>query len=145
MSEGEKVKQGQVIGTSGRTGTRQGHYNWKGGYGLHFEVLKSPRELTFAGLRRAYVNKELYRRDPEGFLRSSFKTVFADDLVKEALDRLKKETLDISELIGKWAKLATESGYVGVTAVKPVLGPLGPKVGLYYKPSDETAYVSLGI
>ncbi len=72
VSWNEKVKLGQTIGTSGRSGTRQGYYNWKGGYGLHFEVLKAPRELTSAGLIRAYANKDLYRKDPERFLRSTF-------------------------------------------------------------------------
>ncbi len=151
LRKGGRVKEGQLVGFVGNTGTRADFDKKDRGYKLHFEVLESKKELRSWRMRLAAdygSQNQRFRKDPEGFLKSSFKAVFAGDLVKEALDRLKKEKLDISgisELVGKWAEYATESGYVGVTVAAPVYGPLGPKVGAYYNLSDETAYVSFGV
>ena len=70
----QEVRQGQVIGTSGRSGTRQDFYNRKGGYELHFEVIKSPTELYWvkAGYLDYHFAAENRRMDPESFLRSPF-------------------------------------------------------------------------
>ncbi len=64
-----------MIGTSGRTGTRQDFYNRNGGYELHFELIKSSTELTWvkAGNLDFHFADENKRKDPERFIRSPFK------------------------------------------------------------------------
>ncbi len=69
----DEVRLGQVIGSSGRTGTRQGHYNWKGGYELHFEVISSSEGIKWLNLD-AHFAAMSKRKDPERFLRRSEKS-----------------------------------------------------------------------
>ena len=62
-----------MIATSGRTGTRQGFYNRKGGYTLHFEVIQSYKMLNW--VRTAPLDfhsvSEDKRTDPKEFLSHS--------------------------------------------------------------------------
>ena len=71
VKAGAKVREGEVIGTSGNTGTKQHYYNWKGGYSLHFEVFSAQIELDFwpVVVFKDYNKQSLTcRRDPERFL-----------------------------------------------------------------------------
>lgn len=72
----EKVKEGQMIGTSAKCGTRQGFYNHKGGFELHFEVLQSKEELKW--LKTAPLDfqfaEEHWRIDPECFFSRPFRS-----------------------------------------------------------------------
>ena len=64
------VNENDLIGTSGNSGTRQGFYNRKGGYTLHFEVLQSSAALKWVktgDLDFRSVSESL-RTDPERFL-----------------------------------------------------------------------------
>jgi hypothetical protein len=76
----EKVKEGQMIGTAGRSGTRQGFYNHKGGYTLHFEVLQSKEELTWlkTGSLDFRCVSETWRINPERFFRRSVDVVWIE-------------------------------------------------------------------
>jgi hypothetical protein len=69
---GMEVRQGDIIGSSGRTGTRQDFYNHKGGYELQFEVLQSKKELKWvsSGPLDFHFASESKRTNPEIFLRS---------------------------------------------------------------------------
>ncbi len=70
----DEVTQCRVIGTSGRSGTKQGYYDHKGGYKLHFEVIKSFKELKWVrtGSLDFHCVSEDERIDPESFLRRPF-------------------------------------------------------------------------
>jgi murein DD-endopeptidase MepM/ murein hydrolase activator NlpD len=72
-SKYDYVKEGQIIGTSGRSGTSQGYYDRKGGYELHFEVIQSYKELDWVrtGPLDFHSVSEDKRTDPEIFLSHS--------------------------------------------------------------------------
>ena len=63
-----------MIGTVGNSGTKQGFYNKKGGYKLHFEVLQSKEELDWvsSGPLDFRCTSETWRIDPECFLGRPF-------------------------------------------------------------------------
>ena len=80
VSTKDEVKTGQVIGSSGRSGTRQGFYNHKGGYKLHFEVIESSAVLNWVkkGSLDFRCTSESWRIDPERFFRRSSEVVWLE-------------------------------------------------------------------
>lgn len=76
VSKGNTVMQGEIIGTSGRTGTKQDFKNWKGGYHLHFEVIESNKELMWKNSENTGVAAGKYRIDPRKYFHRSFGHVF---------------------------------------------------------------------
>ncbi len=103
----ETVKEGQMIATAGRSGTRQGFYNHKGGYTLHFEVLQSKKELDWikTGDFDHRSTSETWRIDPEKFFSRSFGVVwvetggnFFDSWRKHHYSRNAKNFVDRSEI-----------------------------------------------
>ena len=80
VRKNEKVKEGQMIATAGRSGTKQGFYDHKGGYTLHFEVLQSKKELDWikTGSLDFRCTSETWRIDPERFFNRSFLVLWVE-------------------------------------------------------------------
>ena len=68
------------MATAGNSGTREGFYNKKGGYNLHFEVLESKEELKWikTGDLNFQFAEEYWRIDPERFFSRSFGVVWVE-------------------------------------------------------------------
>lgn len=75
MRKGSRVKEDELIGFVGNTGTRAGFDKKNSGYKLHFEVIESKNEISTWPMRLETdygIQNQIYRKDPEKFLRSTF-------------------------------------------------------------------------
>ena len=152
VKKDDLVNQNQLIGTIGNSGTREGFYNKKGGYKLHFEALQSNVKLKWvsSGPLDHRSTSETWRIDPEKFLSRSaggfaarnravytvtmpngititcgMDAVIRRDKAGNVLNRVKRSALEDSGLWPFLMKLLDDLG-IGFGTVGPIAGSGNP-------------------